>query len=76
MGLVGDEPWMTAAGWTGIGSAALSFYASLATELEGTAKRDVLTLLRRGKAAAAVDTSTPAQVTGDLARGPDVREQL
>jgi succinate-acetate transporter protein len=75
--LTGDKPWMTAAGWTGIALAALSFYAALAFELEGTAKRDVLPLLRRGKAAAAVDRSThPRQAAGDLAREPGVREQL
>jgi predicted RNA polymerase sigma factor len=73
--LTGDKPWMTTAGWTGIALAALSLYAALAFELEGTTKRDVLPLLRRGKAAAAVDAS-PQQAVGDLAREPGVREQL
>jgi succinate-acetate transporter protein len=75
--LSGDEAWMTAAGWTGLVLAALSLYAALAFELEGTAKHGVIPLLRRGKAAAAVDTSThPLHVTDEPAREPGVREQL
>jgi succinate-acetate transporter protein len=75
--ITGEKPWMTAAGWTGVVLAALSFYAALAFELEGAAKRDVLPLLRRGKAATAVAASAqPQQVVGDVAREPGVREQL
>lgn len=75
--LTGDTPWMTAAGWTGVALAALSLYAALAFELEGTTKRAVLPLLRRGRAASALASSADTtDVVGDLTREPGVREQL
>ena len=75
--LTGDKPWMTAAGWTGVALAVLAFYAALAFELEGTAKKAVLPLLRRGKAATALDSAAgPQQAVGDVTREPGVRQQL
>jgi uncharacterized protein len=75
--LTGDKPWMTAAGWTGVALAVLAFYAALAFELEGTAKRAVLPLLRRGKAATAIDASAgPRLALRDVTREPGVRQQL
>jgi succinate-acetate transporter protein len=73
----GAKGWLTAAGWTGVALAALAFYAALAFELEGTAKRAVLPLLRRGAAATAVDPSAePTQAFGDVTREAGVRQQL
>ena len=75
--VTGAKGWMSAAGWTGIALAALAFYAALALELEGTSGRAVLPVLRRGKAATAVDPSATAQEAhGDLAHQPGVRQQL
>lgn len=75
--LTGDKPWMTAAGWTGVALAAPAFYAALAFELEGTATRAVLPLLRRGRAAAAVASNGRMQhALGDVSREPGVRQQL
>lgn len=75
--LTGDKSWMTAAGWTGVALGGLSFYAALAFELEGTAGRAVLPLLRRGRAASAVEPAADRQQhLGDVTREPGVRRQL
>lgn len=73
--LSGAPAWMTAAGWTGLLLAAVSFYAALAFELEGTDKHDVLPLWRRGSAASAVQQDEADQLA-DVAREPGVRTQL
>lgn len=67
--------WMTVAGWTGVLLAAISLYAALAFELEGTDKHDVLPLWRRGAAASAVQQDEADQ-RADVAREPGVRTQL
>lgn len=71
----GSASWMTAAGWTGVLLAALSLYAALAFELEGTDRRAVLPLWRRGAALSAVNDDQPAQLN-DVAHEPGVRKQL
>jgi len=73
--LSGTPAWMTAAGWTGLLLAAVSLYAALAFELEGTDKHEVLPLWRRGAAASAVQQDEEAQLA-DVAREPGVRAQL
>ncbi|GAA1520475.1 hypothetical protein [Kribbella lupini] len=45
--LAASDQWLTVAGWIGVVLAAVSLYAALAFELEATAKRPVLPLLRR-----------------------------
>lgn len=65
--LDGGQGWVHAAGWVGLGLAALSLYAALALELEGTAHRTVLPLGRRGS----------ARIPAGTAQGePGVRSQL
>jgi succinate-acetate transporter protein len=71
----GAPGWMTLAGWTGVVLAALSLYAALAFELEGTDRRDVLPLWRRGAAKSAVQDDEDAQLS-DVAHEPGVRKQL
>ena len=71
----GAASWMTTAGWTGVLLAALSLYAALAFELEGTDHRDVVPLWRRGAAASAVRDDEAAQLS-DVAHEPGVRKQL
>jgi hypothetical protein len=71
----GASTWMTAAGWTGVLLAALSLYAALAFELEGTDRRAVLPLWRRGAAASAVRDDATGQLS-DVADEPGVRQQL
>ena len=73
--LSGAPAWMTVAGWTGVLLAAVSLYAAMAFELEGTDKRDVLPLWRRGAAASAVHDDEAEQLS-DVAREPGVRKQL
>jgi uncharacterized protein len=73
--LSGTPAWMTTAGWAGLLLAAVSLYAALAFELEGTDKHDVLPLWRRGAAASAVQQDEEAQLA-DVAREPGVRTQL
>ena len=67
--------WMTAAGVTGLVLAVVSLYAAMAFELEGTDRRDVLPLWRRGAAASAVHEDEADQLR-DVAREPGVRKQL
>lgn len=71
----GTPGWLTTAGWVGVVLAAVSLYAALAFELEGTDKRDVLPLWRRGGAAEAVSGDEQAQLAG-VAHEPGVRKQL
>ncbi|MFP5253787.1 MAG: hypothetical protein ACLGH4_08315 [Actinomycetes bacterium] len=73
--LSGATAWMTGAGWTGVVLAAVSLYAALAFELEGTDRRDVLPLWRRGDARSAFEDDEAAQLA-DIAREPGVRRQL
>lgn len=73
--LSGVPVWMTVAGWVGLLLAAVSLYAAMAFELEGTDKRDVLPLWRRGAAASAVHNDEAEQLS-DVAREPGVRKQL
>lgn len=67
--------WMTTAGWTGILLAVVAIYAAMAFELEGTDKRDVLPLWRRGAAASAIHDEEAEQLS-DVVREPGVRKQL
>jgi succinate-acetate transporter protein len=67
--------WMTVAGWVGLVLATVSLYAAMAFELEGTDKRAVLPLWRRGDAASAVHDGEAEQLSG-VAREPGVRKQL
>lgn len=71
----GTPGWLTTAGWVGVVLAAVSLYAALAFELEGTDKRDVLPLWRRGGAAEAVSGDEQAQLAG-VAHESGVRKQL
>lgn len=73
--LDGGRGWATAAGWVGVALAALSLYAALALELEGSEGRTVLPLGRRGPSAAALDGRLVDQV-GSVATEPGVRQQL
>jgi succinate-acetate transporter protein len=62
--LLASDRWLTIAGWIGVVLAAVSLYAALAFELEGTTKRAVLPLFR----------SAGSQLAGD--QEPGVRPQL
>lgn len=71
----GAKSWLTTAGWVGVALALLSLYAAMAFELEGTEKRDVLPIGRRGSAAAAVTADDESDVE-TLSEEPGVRSQL
>ena len=71
----GDPGWMSFAGWVGLALAALSLYAALALELEGSESRTVLPLGRRGAGAEALRGSVGSQVRG-VENEPGVRRQL
>lgn len=73
--LSGLPAWLTVVGWTGLVLAAVSIYAAMAFELEGTDKRDVLPLWRRGTAASAV-LGDEAEQLSDVAREAGLRKQL
>jgi uncharacterized protein len=73
--LGGDAAWMTLAGWTGLLLAVVSLYAAAAFELEGTDRRQVLPLWRRGASADAVAGSGSEQLS-DVVHEPGVRQQL
>ncbi len=73
--LIGTRAWLLTAGWVGLALSALSFYAALAFEIEGTQKREVLPLWRTGRAARAVGDDEQADLDG-VAREPGVRSQL
>ncbi len=73
--LTGSATWQTAAGWVGIGLAALALYAALALELEGALGRTVLPVGRRGPERAAV-AGRGLLAPQDLAGEAGVRPQL
>jgi succinate-acetate transporter protein len=53
--LTGSPDWRTTAGWVGLALAGLALYAALALELEGSHRRTILPLGRRGDAEVADD---------------------
>lgn len=55
----GAQSWYAAASWVGLALAALSLYAALGFELEGTEKREVLPLGRRGATTRAITEDEP-----------------
>jgi succinate-acetate transporter protein len=67
--------WKSAAGWVGLALAVMAFYAALALELEGSHRRTILPVGRRGEAAAAVRGGS-SLAPSDLAREPGIRTQL
>jgi succinate-acetate transporter protein len=71
----GGSAWLHAAGWVGIALGAISVYAALALELEGTESRTVLPLGRTGASKKAVDGSLADQVD-KVSSEPGVRQQL
>jgi succinate-acetate transporter protein len=71
----GAGPWQSAAGWVGLALAAVAFYAALALELEGSHRRTILPVGRRGPAEDAV-RGVGSLAPHDLAREPGVRPQL
>jgi succinate-acetate transporter protein len=73
--LDGGRAWLHAAGWVGVVLAALSAYAALALEIEGSESREVLPLGRTGRSRTAVDGHLADQIE-DLASEPGVRQQL
>lgn len=73
--LTGAPAWLAGAGWVGIGLAAISLYAALALELEGTEHHDVVPTARRGEAKQAIDLHDRAD-TNELHSEPGAREQL
>jgi len=73
--LGGDAALTTLAGWTGLLLAVVSLYAAAAFELEGTDRRPVLPLWRRGPSADAVAGSGSGQLS-DVVHEPGVRQQL
>jgi succinate-acetate transporter protein len=73
--IAGTAGWLAAAGWVGLGLAALSLYAAFAFELEGTEEREVLPIGRYGAARTAVRAGEEEQLRG-IADEPGVRKQL
>lgn len=73
--LSGTSFWLTGAGWVGLALAALSLYAALAFELEGTEHHDVLPTGRRGEAKRAVDLDRHGDAE-EVRSEPGAREQL
>ena len=73
--LTGSATWKTTAGWVGLLLGAVAFYTALAMELEGSARRTVLPLGRRGPGLAAVEGRAPLD-PADLAGEAGVRPQL
>jgi uncharacterized protein len=73
--LTGSTAWRSAAGWVGLALGALALYAALALELEGSERRTVLPLGRRGAGRAAVRGEGPL-APADLAAEAGVRPQL
>jgi len=73
--LTGSGTWKTTAGWVGLLLGAVAFYTALAMELEGSARRTVLPLGRRGPGVAAVEGRGPLD-PADLAGEAGVRPQL
>ncbi len=73
--LSSSPTWLAVAGWAGIALAAVSFYAALGFELEGTRQKDVLPLGRRGAARQALEPGREPE-HDELVREPGVRQQL
>lgn len=71
----GGQTWMQIAGWVGVALAAISGYAALALELEGSESRSVLPLGRTGISRQAVDGRLADQVRR-ISTEPGVRQQL
>ncbi|MGY1803133.1 hypothetical protein ACI78T_07615 [Blastococcus sp. SYSU D00922] len=60
--LTGSAGWKSAAGWVGLALAVLALYAALALELEGSHRRTVLPLGRRGQASPGDDPGVRPQL--------------
>lgn len=60
--LTGSAAWKSTAGWVGLALAVLALYAALALELEGSHRRTVLPLGRRGQASPGDDPGVRAQL--------------
>ncbi|MGY1593558.1 hypothetical protein ACI79D_16415 [Geodermatophilus sp. SYSU D00708] len=73
--LTGSASWQSAAGWVGLALGVLALYAALALELEGSERRTVLPLGRRGPGRAAVEGDGPL-APSSLAAEAGVRPQL
>ncbi|MGY1641945.1 hypothetical protein ACI782_12540 [Geodermatophilus sp. SYSU D00703] len=73
--LTASAAWKSAAGWVGLALGALALYAALALELEGSERRTVLPLGRRGPGRAAVEGNGPL-APSSLAGEAGVRPQL
>lgn len=71
----GGQTWMSVAGWVGIALAAISGYAALALELEGSESRTVLPLGRTGPSSRALDGQLDDQIRR-VGTEPGVRQQL
>lgn len=62
--VTGASSWQTVAGWVGVALAAIGFYAALAFELEGTARRTVLPVGRPGGGGPLGDAGLDDQLEG------------
>lgn len=71
----GDRGWLHAAGWVGVALTALSAYAALALELEGSERRTVLPVGRSAASRRALDGRLSDQVRS-VATEPGVRREL
>jgi uncharacterized protein len=60
--LTGSPDWEAAAGWVGLVLAVLALYAALALELEGSHRRTILPLGRRGEASVSEDPGVRPQL--------------
>lgn len=60
--LTGSAGWKAAAGWVGLALAVLALYAALALELEGSHRRTILPLGRRGQASVSDDPGVRPQL--------------
>lgn len=71
----GGTPWEDASGWAGLILCIVALYNAVAFEIEDTAHRTILPVLRRGAGRTALDGSQPAQI-GNAGHEAGVREQL
>jgi hypothetical protein len=72
---LGSTGWKHASGWEGLILAAAALYAALASDLEGSARRDVLPLGRRGAGRRALEETIDDQ--GDaIEKEPGVRSRV
>ena len=60
--LTGSAGWKTTAGWVGLALAVVALYAALALELEGSHRRTILPLGRRGAASISDDPGVRPQL--------------